>query len=182
MSRKGTPRCQRRTTCDAIRATCPEELRDAHLSAIKQYHSLLSPIKQLSIDVLSSIFLCCQPDNPLSSQPSPIDPTHPSIIISQVCQLWRTVALGTPQLWLVIKLGIPPYPLRDLGDGWEPHGGRAVLDQLNLRKGIWELRMKRLTESLKLWIARTSECTLSFFFKCKDDFIWVPPRISPPRA
>ncbi|TEB19222.1 hypothetical protein FA13DRAFT_1647242, partial [Coprinellus micaceus] len=68
--------------------------KERHLRDINRAANLLSPIRTLPVEVITSIFLRC-----LEESDSTTMRNHPSVTISHVCQYWRGLALATPLLW-----------------------------------------------------------------------------------
>ncbi|KAJ2936741.1 hypothetical protein H1R20_g342, partial [Candolleomyces eurysporus] len=78
-----------------------KQKRRALQASIRNYRTVLAPIRLLSTDILQYIFLLTLPDdrNPaMSSKESPL-------LLSQVCSTWRQAALTAPRLWS--RLHIP---------------------------------------------------------------------------
>lgn len=70
------------------------------LAQLSAYNTILAPHKLLPTELLSQIFLSIYPE------PSFIPAQIPScpLAVSQVCSLWRSVALDTPELWANVIL------------------------------------------------------------------------------
>lgn len=72
---------------------------------VKMHQRLLSLERRIPKEILSTIFVRCLPDRwpddftGLLSKPIPI-------LLSQVCSLWRSVAISTPELWSSIQVDI----------------------------------------------------------------------------
>ncbi|KAL1694200.1 hypothetical protein GGG16DRAFT_110550 [Schizophyllum commune] len=84
----------------------------AHFSALVDYlalhKALLSPVRQLYPDILSHIFLLATPED--------WDWHLCGTVIhscTQVCHVWRAVAVGTPSLWSTIHIRVTE-PLPDI--------------------------------------------------------------------
>ncbi|TDL25325.1 hypothetical protein BD410DRAFT_635760 [Rickenella mellea] len=60
-----------------------------------------APIKRLSFETLSQMFLECLP---VAGLPS-VSTADAPVLLGRVCSHWRTVALSTPQLWAGLGLG-----------------------------------------------------------------------------
>ncbi|TFK54031.1 hypothetical protein OE88DRAFT_1144011 [Heliocybe sulcata] len=93
-----------------------------HRSESSQRRAAIFPINKLPNELLIHVFVqCLEPDafyphHPKSpqmhvfSEPDVFYPHHPKspqVILSQVCQLWRDLALRTPGLWRSLEL--PPF-------------------------------------------------------------------------
>nr|GAT47121.1 predicted protein [Mycena chlorophos] len=74
--------------------------REALHRDIVAHESLLSPIRRLSPDILSEIFLACLPrtHNPI------IHPSHAPLLFGRVCRYWRELSRSTPMLWKKIHI------------------------------------------------------------------------------
>ncbi|TRM56721.1 hypothetical protein BD626DRAFT_413190 [Schizophyllum amplum] len=66
---------------------------------------MIAPWRRLTADVLAEIFLLALPDEWH-------DHCAGSVILSltQVCHIWRSIALGTPRLWTFIKVSLANSP------------------------------------------------------------------------
>lgn len=93
--------------------------------------SLSSPIRRLPSELLSEIFLHCCPPHIYSYG---YGRKTPQIILSQVCNSWRNVAICTPTLWASI----------------------AVTGPLNCPPNTVELT--------KTWLSRSQGCPLSILY------------------
>ncbi|KAJ3523260.1 hypothetical protein NMY22_g11523 [Coprinellus aureogranulatus] len=63
--------------------------------------------KLLPFDLKERIFLECHRDALSRDGPPIFSVSHPSVVISQVCGDWRSVALSIPELWTDVNLVIP---------------------------------------------------------------------------
>ncbi|TRM56730.1 hypothetical protein BD626DRAFT_587099 [Schizophyllum amplum] len=87
-------------------------IRHVQLSPDQRYfvracHAVSAPWRRLSADVLADIFLLALPDEWH-------DHCAGSVILplTQVCHIWREIALGTPRLWTSIKVSLVGSPRR----------------------------------------------------------------------
>ncbi|TEB28251.1 hypothetical protein FA13DRAFT_1815981 [Coprinellus micaceus] len=135
---------------------------------LERYDSLLSPVKWVPDDVLSTIFEIStitwhqQIDNLASTQSERIRQNPPTIIASQICKRWRQLALATPKLWATIYLVPPSHPRMNT---W-PYKKQQELDAA---ERMWEAKMKQLLEIiLPLWIERSKQQPLSVVFRLMD--------------
>ncbi|KAJ7271205.1 hypothetical protein C8J57DRAFT_1033315, partial [Mycena rebaudengoi] len=83
----------------------------------------------LPFDITSEIFTHCL----LGNEPLP-HPDHAPILLTRICQEWRTIALNTPRIWSVVR-GV---------FGW-----RAVD------------AMPKFLHLFEIWLARAQSCPLS---------------------
>ncbi|RXW19954.1 hypothetical protein EST38_g5914 [Candolleomyces aberdarensis] len=118
------------------------ERRDAQKREVDEHKALLSPIKRIDIDILTSIFLTVL-ENQVQSSYRRISAHHPAVIISHVCQRWRTVALSTKILWRHLHIQIPSYPYSS--EYQDP----------------WKGKVAKLVEMTQIWISRSDDCHLS---------------------
>lgn len=113
--------------------------------------AILSPIRRVPPDILSTIFDQC-----LTTHRNPtISASECPMLLTRVCSAWRTLAIASPRLWTRIHI-----PFMDIS----LHGGNAittfaecppiptqnVLDVLQLR-----------CHSVGEWLARSGDCFLS---------------------
>ncbi|TCD60496.1 hypothetical protein EIP91_009959 [Steccherinum ochraceum] len=84
---------------------------DQHESRIDRY--ALSPIARLPPEVLGRIFVVYSQREMASVQTYRVNPfetrsTFPYkwIVVTHICSHWREIALGTPELWTTIRLGL----------------------------------------------------------------------------
>ncbi|KAJ7845416.1 hypothetical protein B0H14DRAFT_2203316, partial [Mycena olivaceomarginata] len=112
------------------------QARRLQLSAyVADHEALISPIRQLPVDIIREIFIACIPtdQNPVMSV------KMAPLLLSRICSGWRTIALSTPRLWSSIH--VP-----------EPH---AKLPQY-VRDGCLQL--------MKTWLTRSGGLPLSISF------------------
>ena len=113
---------------------------------IEAHRALISPIRQLPLDVLGEIFVHCLPEGRnavMSSQEAPI-------LLGHICSAWRSIALSTPWLWS--SLHIPtPTPTQIIETGQVP----AQPDPTFISK------MERRREAAGEWISRSGESPIS---------------------
>ncbi|KAK7043203.1 hypothetical protein VNI00_008557 [Paramarasmius palmivorus] len=70
---------------------------------IDDHLALISPIRQVHADILRGIFNKCIPESGFpacSARDAPL-------LLTEVCRLWREVAISTPTLWNRIHIGLP---------------------------------------------------------------------------
>ncbi|KAJ6573103.1 hypothetical protein DFH09DRAFT_981962, partial [Mycena vulgaris] len=94
---------------------------DAHLA-------LVSPVRRLSDDIVQTIFEATLPSTrhpAISSDESPL-------LLCQICQSWRALALTTPRLWARIHVVVPSEPktqsLTDVVTSWLARSGTVPLE------------------------------------------------------
>ncbi|KAJ2924393.1 hypothetical protein H1R20_g12701, partial [Candolleomyces eurysporus] len=118
------------------------ERREAQEREVDEHKALLSPIKRIDVDILISIFIAAL-ENQVHPYYRRISAHHPVVIISHVCQRWRTVALSTKLLWHHLHIQIPSYPYSS-----------------NFRD-TWKGKVAKLVEMTQIWISRSDDCHLS---------------------
>ena len=88
-------------------------VRDKHHALsdeIKAHQALISPIRQLLLDVLWEIFVHCLPEGRhaiMSSQEA-------LILLGHICCAWRSIALSTPGLWASLHI-LTPMQITETG-------------------------------------------------------------------
>ncbi|KAH6906309.1 hypothetical protein BKA70DRAFT_1401519 [Coprinopsis sp. MPI-PUGE-AT-0042] len=159
-----------------------EALRAKHAAVASfaaSHRALLSPIRRVPLDVLTTIFLVCME----SYKTCTMTPDQSPLLLTRVCHQWRELVVNTPSLWTSISIKIPHYPspftaikflyravneqeeeLLDVEDQVEAD---AVVE---MAKGRWHRMMQRKTILLKLWLERGRDCPLyvSITFECQD--------------
>ncbi|RXW19685.1 hypothetical protein EST38_g6166 [Candolleomyces aberdarensis] len=89
----------------------PEELegrRRAELELISDHLALLSPIKRVPDDIISSILVTAVEERTRSSQG--LASFRKAMTFSHVSKRWRAVSIGTKPLWQYLDIRIPKYP------------------------------------------------------------------------
>ncbi|KDR77124.1 hypothetical protein GALMADRAFT_246324 [Galerina marginata CBS 339.88] len=78
------------------------EERNALKSSIARCNTILSPIRRVPQDVWREIFFHC-----LATHRNPImSYTEAPLLLTHICNLWRSIALSTPQIWSRIYIPI----------------------------------------------------------------------------
>jgi len=77
--------------------------RDMLLEQTCSHRRLLFLERQLPVEILRQIFLCCLPNNPNSW----VKQYECPLLLTRVCSRWRQVALSTTQLWSTIHAVVP---------------------------------------------------------------------------
>ncbi|KAH7887184.1 hypothetical protein F5I97DRAFT_1115314 [Phlebopus sp. FC_14] len=107
-------------TLQVIRAKLRE--RQSRVEESRQFHrGFTSAVRRLPPEILADIFCHCMPERPCT----PCGTAIP-LVLTQVCQRWRSIATATPQLWSSLTI-----PLR-----------RAVRDEYRLQYDAWMARAK----------------------------------------
>ncbi|KAJ3542921.1 hypothetical protein NMY22_g3321 [Coprinellus aureogranulatus] len=138
------------------KASCAKDLQE-HLA-------LLSPVRRLPFDLLASIFHACLPDT-IRDYTGIASASNPSVVLSRVCQSWRTTALACPKLWSQLSVTIPSYGWAIL-QGGDSEGvelaakvGKAVkaIDVWTARSGSLPLRLRIDNASSLEWTVDAGE-------------------------
>ncbi|KAK7048942.1 F-box domain-containing protein [Favolaschia claudopus] len=81
-------------------------LRTQRSEARRKLNRFLDPMARLPFEIQSHIFLSVD----LDSEPPRPDSNAPPMIFTNVCRLWRDIALATPKLWDALLLDLPRGP------------------------------------------------------------------------
>ncbi|KAJ6556259.1 hypothetical protein B0H19DRAFT_1152286 [Mycena capillaripes] len=110
----------------------------ARLAKMKElfdpYLELLSPVRAMPPEILQEIFVACLPAHHCAI----MHPSHIPLLLGRVCSGWRRIWLSTPALWSSVHVVVPS------SDG---DRGPQVL--------------REACESLKTWLQRSGDCSLS---------------------
>ncbi|KAF5332744.1 hypothetical protein D9611_005421 [Ephemerocybe angulata] len=93
-----------------------ELARDAQVSLIQRHTALLSPIKRLPDDILSTLFLTLSSD--AGNRDMEVSSRHPAVVVSHVCGRWRQLALDSPALWASLKIYMTIHSMDSEDDYW----------------------------------------------------------------
>ncbi|KAJ7432587.1 hypothetical protein FB451DRAFT_1377212 [Mycena latifolia] len=109
----------------------------AGISAYVDTHkALISPARQLPLDVIQEIFTACIPTHRncvMSAMEAPV-------LLGRICSSWRSISLSTPRLWSRLHIV-------------EPH----FTDPPDL----FEKKLAQRLETTKMWLGRSGNCPLS---------------------
>jgi len=131
--------------------------RRALSEEIEAHRALISPIRQLPLDVLGEIFVHCLPEGRnavMSSEEAPI-------LLGRICSAWRSIARSTPRLWASLHI---PTPMQINKTGQGP----AQPDPTFISK------MERRCEAAWEWISRSGESPISISV-CTPTHVYFPP-------
>jgi hypothetical protein len=164
------------STVDAMTAqleTQLEALKAKHAAVTSfaaAHRALLSPIRRVPADILTTIFLLC-----FQSEIEPkMVACEPPLLFTHVCHRWRELVISTPSFWTNIRIEIPFHPscytpnhpllvavteqeeeLLDVED----EAGAAVV--FGLTRARWQRRVKRVAQLVTLWLERGQESPLT---------------------
>ncbi|KAF8213993.1 hypothetical protein K438DRAFT_992767 [Mycena galopus ATCC 62051] len=76
-----------------------------------------SPFATLPPEIAAEIFAHCLP---AKRQSDVVNPTEAPLLLTQVCGLWRNIAISTPELWATfdLQIGWPEPHLQEIGETW----------------------------------------------------------------
>ncbi|KAH7884248.1 hypothetical protein F5I97DRAFT_1887978, partial [Phlebopus sp. FC_14] len=91
------------TLCQKLRAVEANlKKRRSRVEASQRFHrALTSAVRRLSPEILAEIFCHCLPEYP--SVPRAKDTP---LVLTRVCQRWRSIAMATPQLWSSLTINL----------------------------------------------------------------------------
>jgi len=135
-------------------------LRDKHRALsdeIEAHRALISPIRQLPLDVLGEIFVHCLPEGRnavMSSEEAPI-------LLGRICSAWRSITLSTPRLWATLHIPTPTQ-VNKTGQGPAQPDPTFIAKMERRREAAWE------------WISRSGESPISISI-CTPTHVYYPP-------
>ena len=141
--------------------------RSEHLAVIHDHDALLSPVKRMPTDIMSTIFLLTTAGSGASPlrDPNP-PPPHAPVVLSHVCQHWRKIALQTPLLWTRLHVKTTTFhPALQSNAGEAPSLSTQHWEE-------WESRIRKAKEMAETWLARSAQCPLIVSFHGHDVFDW----------
>ena len=118
-----------------------EKLYDEHraLNAwIEAHRALLSPLRQVPIEIMEEIFIHCLP----TDQNAVMSTRKAPLLLGRVCSEWRSITLSTPRLWASLRIPLSPP---------ESILGYYALD----------FEFEKCSKGTAEWIRRSGECPLS---------------------
>ena len=72
-------------------------------NAIDAHWAIVHPVRRVPKDVWQKIFIYCLPTTHLPVMSA----TEMPLVLTQVCTLWRNIALSSPKLWSSLHITIP---------------------------------------------------------------------------
>ncbi|KAJ7134875.1 hypothetical protein C8R44DRAFT_609911, partial [Mycena epipterygia] len=117
--------------------------RDALGAYVEGHKALISPVRQLPLDIIQEIFTACIPTHRncvMSASEAPV-------LLGRICSSWRTLSLSTPRLWARLHIVEPTRP-------------HAVTSAL------FEEKLAQRLETTKSWLGRSGQCPLSISLEC----------------
>lgn len=77
--------------------------RDSLGADVKAHRALISPVRQLPLDIIQEIFVACLPTH----HNCVMSASEPPILLGRICSLWRAISLSTPRLWTSLHVVEP---------------------------------------------------------------------------
>jgi hypothetical protein len=91
------------------------DLEKSKSDAQSDLNAILDPMARLPLEISSSIFTLCLPNNII---PKP-NPHEVPMLFTNVCRSWNKIAISTPSLWAAIRIEEPsPDCIGELLDVW----------------------------------------------------------------
>ncbi|KAJ7042015.1 hypothetical protein C8F04DRAFT_1078025, partial [Mycena alexandri] len=115
-----------------------QQERDLLAASIGAHQALLSPIRQLPLDLIQEIFVACLPTH----RNCVMSATEAPVLLGRICSSWRTISLTTPGLWTRLHVVEP-------SQRWSRPD--PLLDAKVAQRG----------EVLKTWLGRSGQLPLS---------------------
>ncbi|KDR83020.1 hypothetical protein GALMADRAFT_238778 [Galerina marginata CBS 339.88] len=140
-------------TLNDLKAEC-----QAIQESMRGYSIIISPIRRIPSDILHVIFYHCLPThrNPVMSV------TEAPLLLTRVCQTWRSIALSSHRIWSKIHISLLHYST----DGYSPvpyspgAGMNGVGDgQRQAEKFARTMRAR--CHLADVWLSRSGSCPLS---------------------
>ncbi|KAF5372864.1 hypothetical protein D9758_001578 [Tetrapyrgos nigripes] len=119
--------------------------RDSLQEKVASLKSITSPLRGFPTEILQHIFLHSLP--PFST----LDRVQSPINVAQTCSRWRSVAIGTPELWTAFHIFVP-----EVAYSFDPHTSKC----------------NTLREGLECFLSRSGCCPLSISVYSVDANRW----------
>ncbi|KAH9480797.1 hypothetical protein JR316_0007397 [Psilocybe cubensis] len=154
-----------------------EEIQANLEATIHRYDPILSPVRRIPPDILSTIFMYCLP---MDRNPD-MRASECPMLLTRVCSAWRSLALSFPRLWTQIHipyLHLSTIPPRFL---WEdaPIQDDVDFGQSSAPASQLIETLRRRCEGVQEWLTRSGECALKISiyyhtqFSCnRDTYGW----------
>jgi hypothetical protein len=125
------------------------EERESLGAYVEAHRALISPVRQLPLDIIQEIFLACLPTHRncvMSASEAPV-------LLGRICSSWRTISLSTPRFWAALHIAVPSR-------------GPAQSSASELLEKKYAQRL----ETMKAWLGRSGDCPLSISLESRPDF------------
>ncbi|KAJ7803486.1 hypothetical protein B0H14DRAFT_1637275 [Mycena olivaceomarginata] len=133
------------------------EERDTLLTYVEAHKALISPLRQLPLDIIEEIFMACLPTHRncvMSAAEAPV-------LLGRICSSWRAISLTTPRLWSKLHIVEPTRPYNS-----PPY---------NLNPGLYEAKVAQRLDVADAWLRRSGTCPLSISVESNLDHGVTPP-------
>ncbi|KDR83118.1 hypothetical protein GALMADRAFT_88974 [Galerina marginata CBS 339.88] len=135
-----------------------QEERDVIQNSIKEYATILSPIRRLPSDIVHEIFYHCLPihRNPIMSI------TEAPLLLTRICQPWRSIALASHRIWSRVHVALLPCSIGHSTPYHSPGMGANGAWQRE-RDSIekYSRTMRARCKLADIWLSRSGSCPLS---------------------
>ncbi|KAJ7134881.1 hypothetical protein C8R44DRAFT_849317 [Mycena epipterygia] len=132
--------------------------RDALVAYVDSHKALISPARQLPVDIIQEIFMACIPTHRncvMSAGEAPV-------LLGRICSSWRTLSLLTPRLWARLHVVEP-------------------MRHYNATSALFKEKLAQRLETTKTWLERSGQCPLSISLEsATEPFGGIPPPTDPP--
>ncbi|KAJ7130629.1 hypothetical protein C8R44DRAFT_613610, partial [Mycena epipterygia] len=132
--------------------------RDSLGAYVEGHKALISPARQLPVDIIQEIFTACIPIHRncvMSASEAPV-------LLGRICSSWRTISLSTPRLWARLHVVEPVRPY-------------------TVTSTLFEEKLAQRLETTKTWLGRSGQCPLSISLEsATESFGGIPLPIDPP--
>ncbi|KAJ2933058.1 hypothetical protein H1R20_g4028, partial [Candolleomyces eurysporus] len=161
--------------------------RAKHMANVNGNLALLSIVRSLPIDILTSIFMATFAEYKTYDGPPRISGRHPSVVLSHVCRQWRQLALSTPLLWNEIRISTPEYPHSpDSAEARFALQLRGRPARLSLRGPTemqqqaysqdveqWWKKVVQLRRATEAWLSRSKNCPLTIHLHIRQPILEI---------
>ncbi|KAJ7134835.1 hypothetical protein C8R44DRAFT_610115, partial [Mycena epipterygia] len=131
--------------------------RDSLGAYVEGHKALISPARQLPLDIIQEIFTACIPTHRncvMSASEAPV-------LLGRICSSWRTLSLSTPRLWASLHVVEPTRPY-------------------NVTSALFEEKLAQRLETTKTWLGRSGQCPLSISLESGTEPFGIHPDADPP--
>ncbi|KAJ7134682.1 hypothetical protein C8R44DRAFT_771135 [Mycena epipterygia] len=115
--------------------------RDKLGAYVEGHKALISPARQLPLDIIQEIFTACIPTHRncvMSASEAPV-------LLGRICSSWRTISLSTPRLWARLHVV----------------GPARFYNAAAPTQALIEQKLAQRLETTKTWLDRSGQCPLS---------------------
>ncbi|KAG2018706.1 hypothetical protein CC2G_008108 [Coprinopsis cinerea AmutBmut pab1-1] len=141
-----------------------EKTKEERSKFLEDHKALLSPIRDLPVDIIHAIFQHCLPD----THNAVLSPARAPLLLTRICRQWRELAINYPPLWSSLHIPIPnvPEPMLYIpGYYTNNHESRVLSEEeqeyFDGEVERWHSRMAQRTQSVSLWLSRAKGSGLS---------------------